>query len=151
MTDASGAFVEGKHVFPVRVYYEDTDAGGIVYYANYLRFAERARTELMRLAGAGHRQLMDSENVMLAVRRCEVDYLSPAALDDALEVHTQIIEIRGASLRADQSVRRRGTELARLRLRLACVTRDGRPARLPRSLRRALARCCNISVNSDYE
>lgn len=119
------------HVYAIRVYYEDTDAAGIVYYANYLRFAERARTELLRELGFGHRALMESDGVVFAVRRCEAEYLKPARLDDQVEVHTRILDVKGASLDAEQVVRRDGDDLARLRLRLACVGRAGRPARWP--------------------
>lgn len=144
MDEASGAIVDGRHVFPIRVYYEDTDAGGVVYYANYLKFAERARTEFLRITGAQHRELMDSENVMMAVRRCEVDYLRPARLDDSLEVHTEITELRGASMWAHQSVMRRDSILARLKLRVACVTREGSPARFPAFVVEALKPFCNV-------
>ena len=71
MSDANAQ----KHVFPLRVYYEDTDAGGIVYYANYLRFAERARTEYLRSVGADHKSLMEQDDVYFTVRQCSVDYL----------------------------------------------------------------------------
>jgi acyl-CoA thioester hydrolase len=126
------------HVYPLRVYFEDTDAGGIVYYANYLKFAERARTEMMREAGAEHSGLMREERVMITVRRCEADFLAPARLDDVLEVHTGIDELRGASLWVEQVVRRGADEIARMRIRLACVGADGRPAKLPERLRAAL-------------
>lgn len=128
-----------EHVFPLRVYYEDTDAGGIVYYANYLRFAERARTEYLRSVGADHKSLMAQDGVMFAVRQCSVDYLSPAFLDDPLEVHSRFFDVRGASLRAEQVVRRQADELARLNVRLACVGSDGRPRRMPQKLRSAFA------------
>lgn len=127
------------HVFPVRVYYEDTDAGGIVYHANYLRFAERARTEYLRSVGADHTSLMAEEGIAFAVRQCSVDFLRPARLDDALEVHTRFVEVRGASLSAEQVVRRETDEIARLVLRLACIDATGRPRRLPRTLRNAFA------------
>lgn len=127
------------HVFPLRVYYEDTDSGGVVYYANYLRYAERARTEMLRDAGIEQRALMEADGIVFAVRRCEVDYLRPARLDDALEVVTRNLEFEGASLWAEQVVRRGSEELARLRLRIACVGAGGRPARLPANLRTALA------------
>lgn len=138
MTEFGGGFANGVHVLPVRVYYEDTDAGTFVYYANYLKFAERGRTELMRLSGARHREMMEEQGLMLVVRHCEVDYLQPALLDDTLEVHTSIVELRGASMRMEQAVRRDGIDLARLWLRLACVTREGRPARIPDGLQTAL-------------
>jgi acyl-CoA thioester hydrolase len=131
------------HVFPLRVYYEDTDAAGIVYYANYLKFTERARTELLRALGSEQPALMAEAGVGFAVRRCEVDYLKPARLDDAIEVHTRLLAAGGASMEALQIVRRPHRDgiddLARVRVRIACVDRAGRPARLPPGLRRRLA------------
>ena len=126
------------HVFAIRVYYEDTDAAGIVYYANYLRFAERARTELLRAHGSDHAALQREAGIAFAVRRCEADYLKPARLDDALEVHTRVTHVGGATLDADQYILRAGEVLTRLKIRLACVRADGRPARLTQALRRSL-------------
>ena len=131
------------HIFPLRVYYEDTDAGGIVYYANYLRFAERARTEYLRSVGADHQTLLAEDGIAFTVRQCSVDYMSPAFLDDPLEVHTRFLEVRGASLRAEQVVKRKTDELARLNVRLACVGDDGRPRRMPTALRSALTSSSN--------
>lgn len=128
-----------EHVFPVRVYYEDTDAGGVVYYANYLRFAERARTELMRDCGIDHTTLLQREGVILAVRRCEADYVRPARLDDLLEVRTRFAETTGASLWMEQTVRRDDETIAAMRLRIVCLRADGRPARLPEALRAAVS------------
>jgi len=127
-----------EHVFPVRVYFEDTDAGGIVYHANYLKFAERARTEMLRLLGHDQFDLLAQLDIGFTVRRCEVDYLAPARLDDALEVRTRLIDVRGASLKLAQTVSRGGTALAQLTLRIACMHRSGRPARLPDTIRSAL-------------
>ena len=135
MSDANAQ----KHVFPLRVYYEDTDAGGIVYYANYLRFAERARTEYLRSVGANHKSLMEQDDVYFTVRQCSVDYLKPAFLDDALEVHSFFFDVRGASLQAEQVVRREENELARLNIRLACIGGNGRPIRMPKKLRDAFS------------
>ena len=131
------------HVFPLRVYYEDTDAGGIVYYANYLRFAERARTEYLRSVGADHQTLLAEDGIAFTVRQCSVDYMSPAFLDDPLEVHTRFLEVRGASLRAEQVVKRKTDELARRNVRLACVGDDGRPRRMPTAFRSALSSSLN--------
>ncbi len=119
------------HVFPVRVYYEDTDAAGIVYYANYLKFAERARTELLREHGISNRALRETEGVAFAVRRLSAEYLAPARLDDYLEVRTRITGVHGAAIEAQQDVVREGRDLARLTLTLACVASTGRPRRLP--------------------
>ena len=131
------------HIFPLRVYYEDTDAGGIVYYANYLRFAERARTEYLRSVGADHQTLLAEDGIAFTVRQCSVDYMSPAFLDDPLEVHTRFLEVRGASLRAEQVVKRKTDELARLNVCLACVGDDGRPRRMPTAFRSALSSSLN--------
>ncbi len=126
------------HRHSLRVYYEDTDAGGVVYYANYLKFAERARTEMMRAAGVPHAQMIAGDGVSFAVRRCEVDYFRPARLDDLLDVETRLLEVGGASLEAEQIVGRDGDELARIRVRLACLDTSGRPSRLPKSVRATL-------------
>ncbi len=138
MTITSGEIRGGVHVFPVRVYYEDTDVGGIVYYANYLKFAERARTELLRLVGFGQEEMFATYGVGFAVRNCEIDYRMPARLDDLLEVHSRMVELRGASLRTEQIIRRGGGDLVRLRLRVACMDREGRPARIPEPVMAAL-------------
>ena len=126
------------HRFPIRVYYEDTDAAGIVYYANYLKFAERARTEMMRASGSNHRELAENFDAAFAVSRCEIEYLKPALLDDLLTVETRVLDVGAAVIRLDQQVRRGEDLLARLRLRIACVSRQGRPVRLPDAMRAAL-------------
>ena len=120
------------HVMSIRVYYEDTDVGGIVYYANYLKFAERARTELLRSQGIENGELMRDDRVVFAVRECHADYIKPAKLDDALEVQTRVTEISGASLRMAQDVVRDGNILVVINVRLACMDIDtGNPKRLP--------------------
>lgn len=135
----SGSFRGDTHILPMRVYYEDTDAGGVVYHANYLRFAERARTEMMRALGTEHAVMLAESGVGFTVRRCEADFILPARLDDTLEVSSRITHVGGASLRVQQIVRREGGDLARLELRLACLDRNGRPVRLPDQVRAALA------------
>ncbi len=136
---AAGTITGGVHVLPLRVYYEDTDASGVVYYANYLRFIERGRTDMLRLLGVSHRALGEREGLAFTVRRAEIDYLAPARLDDEIEVHTVIAAVGGATVEARQSVRRGEAELMRGILRLACVGADGRPRRLPATVRAALA------------
>ncbi len=135
----SGKIVEGRHVLPLRVYYEDTDAAGIVYYANWLRFLERGRTELLRLLGHEHSALRDERGVNWVVRRCTIDYLKPARLDDTIEVLTSCGELRGASLDMMQEARRGTETLIRAELLVACMGPNGRPTRLPQGLRAALA------------
>ena len=133
------------HVWPVRVYFEDTDAGGVVYHGNYLKFAERARTELMRAAGYDHSGLAKEHGVLIVVRHCAIEFIAPARLDDALEVRSQITTLGGASLTMRQEVFRPmtgngdDTMLVAIDLRLACIRNDFRPARLPAALRKALS------------
>jgi acyl-CoA thioester hydrolase len=134
------------HRFPIRVYYEDTDAAGIVYYANYLKFAERARTEMMRQSGSNHRELGEAFDAAFAVSRCEIDYLKPALLDDLLTVETRVLAVGAAVIRLDQQVHRGEDLLARLRLRIACVSRLGRPTRLPEPVRAALT---NVRISKE--
>jgi len=127
------------HSFPIRVYYEDTDAGGIVYYANYLKFAERARTEMLREAGFHHTAMMNGDGIVLAVRRCAAEYLRPAKLDDLLAVATQVVSLGAATIDLDQIIRRGTEEVCHVTVTIACVGRDGRPVRLPAALRGSLA------------
>lgn len=129
---------DGAHRFAVRVYWEDTDAGGIVYYANYLKFAERARSELVRHAGIDQSGLHAAHGIAFAVRRCDIDYRAPARLDDLLEVVTRVDAVGGASLAMAQDVVRGDTLVVRMRVDLVCVNRDLQPVRLPTDVRHAL-------------
>lgn len=138
MSDLSGQIADGEHRYPLRIFYEDTDAGGIVYYARYLHFAERARTEFLRLVGIEQTEMRASHDVVLAVRRCHVDYRRPARLDDLVEVRSRLTDIRGAKLSAAQSIWRAGEELVRIAVEIASVRGDGRPTRIPAPVRAAL-------------
>jgi acyl-CoA thioester hydrolase len=123
---------DGRHRYAIRVYYEDTDAGGVVYHANYLRYAERARTEALRDIGAPHADLLDNFGLMFMVRGLEVDYERGARLDDALTVETEVLEVGGATVRLRQTVRNKDGVCAVLAVRLACVRLEGnRPGRIP--------------------
>ena len=128
-----------SHSLPLRVYYEDTDAAGIVYHANYLKFAERGRSEMLRSLGFPHRKLGTEDGVGFAVRRCTIEYLAPARLEDALTVDTTLTGIGAATLQARQEIRRDGELLADIDIVVACIGRDGRPRRIPSALRAVLA------------
>jgi acyl-CoA thioester hydrolase len=123
----------------LRVFYEDTDAAGIVYYANYLKFVERGRTEMMRALGFEHTGIEAATGVLFTVRRLSADYRQPARLDDMLSIDTRVLEIGAATLRLEQLVCRDSAVLAALDVLVACVGRDGRPRRVPPQLRAALA------------
>ena len=107
--------------WPVRVYWEDTDAGGVVYYANYLKFMERARSEWLRACGFEQDVLRDEAGVVFVVRRVEIDYLSPARFNDQLDVSVSLHETGRASLSVQQELMRGSTCLARAEVTLACV------------------------------
>jgi len=122
----------------VRVYYEDTDLAGIVYYANYLRYIERGRTEYVRARGIEQARLRDEAGLVFAVRRLEADYLAPARFDDLLAVQTEATRIGGARVEMRQAVLRGDTPLFRATVTLALLDATGRPCRLPPELKRAL-------------
>ena len=140
----SGCIEDGVHVLPLRVYYEDTDAAGIVYYANWLRFLERGRTELLRVLGQQHSALKQERGLNWVVRRCAIDYLKPARLDETIEVRTSCGELRGASLDMIQEAIRGTDVLVRAELMVACMGEGGRPVRLPQQAREALGKVAGL-------
>ena len=123
--------------YRLRVYWEDTDAGGIVYYANYLKFIERARTEALLAAGLSQTAIRERHGVIFAVREVQATYLAPARLEDQLVVTTRVDPPGGARLVMEQEVWRPPTCLFKCRVTLACLGSDGRPARLPAEVRAA--------------
>ena len=127
------------HRYPVRVYYEDTDAGGVVYHARYLGMAERARTEALRDLGVPHAEMERDHGVIFMVRRVSLEYLRPARLDALLEVVTEPLELGGASVVLRQSFVSGGQTLVVAEVALVCVrVADARPARIPARWRAAL-------------
>ena len=131
-----GEFKDNEFLFPVRVYYEDTDAGGIVYYANYLKFAERARTEFIRALGVRQQDDLESDDKAgFVVRHCEIDYLAPAVLDDELVIATRITEIRGAAVSMRQEIRRNDQTLVEINIQVVYLSlKNKRPSRIPKEL-----------------
>jgi len=127
---------QAAHVLPIRIYYEDTDAAGVVYYASYLRFCERARTEWLRSLGFQQQQLLTARGIAFVVRSVDARFLSPARLDDALELVTRIVELRGASLTFEQQLFREGELLFDSRIGIACIdTLRNRPTPIPQDMR----------------
>lgn len=121
--------------WPVRVYFEDTDAGGVVFYGNYLKFYERARTEWLRSLGIGQQFLKDEYNILFVVKNVSVEYRRPAVLDDHLQVTAEISEIRGASLEFRQAVWRDDTLLSTARAKIVCVHKDRmKPVPIPETV-----------------
>jgi acyl-CoA thioester hydrolase len=127
------------HSFPLRVYYEDTDAQGIVYYGNYLKFIERARTEMLRNAGFDHAKFAKDTGTFFVVRHVTADYLAPARLDDQLEVQTTVIAIGNASMTLEQNIMRDDVTVVACRVVLVCISNDGKATRVPLAARDAFS------------
>jgi acyl-CoA thioester hydrolase len=146
----ASTLAEGRHRYTLRVYYEDTDAGGVVYHASYLRYAERARTEALRDLGIPHAALTAEYGLMFVVRRIKVDYLRPARLDESLTIVTEPLVVGGASLVLRQEVQGSAGACAVLEVQLACAQPGGdKPARLPPPYRAALAKMRDARVGCD--
>ncbi len=128
------------HRFDLRVYHEDTDLAGIVYYANYLRYIERGRTEFVRGLGIDQVALRRDEGIVFAVRRLVADYVAPAVFDDLLHVETALVQVAGARLAMTQTVARAGRVLFRADVTLVALSAAGRPVRLPEPVRAVLVR-----------
>lgn len=130
-----------RHVLPVRVYFEDTDAGGVVYHASFVRFAERGRTDFLRLLGTDARQLIDGsdkrEPAAFVVRRMQIDFYRPGRMDDLLEVETRVRELGGASVTLIQTIKRGDQRLVEAEVTVVLVSVSGKPLRLNEAVRRA--------------
>lgn len=134
----NGAVTDNVHRFPLRVYYEDTDAGGIVYHANYLRFAERARSECLRLIGWQHDRMLAETGLGWVVRRAAIDFRLPARLDDSLVIETRVVELKGARMVARQTILREADLLVGVDIELVLLSPSGRPGRIPAPLADAI-------------
>ena len=130
---AEGRFEGSEHRFPLRVYFEDTDLSGVVYYANYLRYMERARSDMLRLAGVDQRGTFEAGGGFYVVADLAIRYRKPARLDDALIVASRLVEVRAASCRIHQTVRRDDDVLTEAEVVAAFLAPDGRPRRQPRA------------------
>ncbi|WP_394352110.1 tol-pal system-associated acyl-CoA thioesterase [Rhodobacter sp. SGA-6-6] len=128
-----------SHSLPVRVYYEDTDLAGIVYYANYLKFIERGRSEWIAALGIDQMELRARQGVVFAVRRVEADYLRPARFGEDLVVETRLSAIGGARIVLEQAVLRGGERIFQAEVTLVCLSEDGHAHRLPAEVRARLS------------
>lgn len=126
------------HLFHTRVYYEDTDLAGIVYHANYLKFIERARSELVREAGISQTALKAERGIVFAVRRMVMDFLAPARFEEELRVETRLTGLKGASFDLDQVVLRGSDRLYAATVQVVCLAADGRAVRIPADIRQKL-------------
>ncbi len=119
-----------------RIYFEDTDAGGVVYYANYLKFFERARTDFLRASNISQSELAAMENLIFVVRKCQIEYISPAKLDDLVKVTVAVKEIHAASIVMQQEIKRSDKILSTLSVEIVCVAADNfRPKKIPTNIK----------------
>ncbi|MBD3762308.1 tol-pal system-associated acyl-CoA thioesterase [Sphingomonadaceae bacterium G21617-S1] len=132
-TPYSGRFAAGEHLFAIRVYFEDTDAGGVVYHASYLRFMERARSDMMRLAGVDQRGAMERGDGNYVVYAMALRFRAPARLDDALVVRSRVGNMKGAQCVVHQRVMRGSETVIEAEVSVALIGPDGRPKRQPRA------------------
>ncbi|MBS3647779.1 tol-pal system-associated acyl-CoA thioesterase [Pseudaminobacter sp. 19-2017] len=135
MAGLTGLLSDTGHRLAARVYYADTDFSGVVYHARYLEFLERGRSDFLRLAGVHHTELADGkhgERIAWVVRRMEIDFVSPARIDDVLIVDTRVEEISGARITMAQTLTRNGELLVRARVEAAIIGENGRPRRFPK-------------------
>lgn len=140
--DLAGRLVAGGHVLPVRIYFEDTDFSGVVYHANYLRFMERGRSDMLRLLGVSHEALHRGdfgEALAFAVRDISVDFLKSARIDDFVEVETDVVEVAGARLILDQRVCLSSGPLVKARVTIAMINASRRARRIPAMVRDRLS------------
>lgn len=124
-------FANGHHSETFRIYYEDTDAGGVVYHANYLKFAERARTDALRELGIHQRELRAEYGVFFVLRHADITYLQPLMLDDFIEVRSQISHIGNTSLKMQQHILKESLEICSMLMHIVCINEDKRPVRIP--------------------
>jgi len=121
-------------MFKVKVYYEDTDSGGVVYYANYLKFLERARTELLLGGGFTHTRLKETHNILLVVKSCNINYIKPAFLDDELSILTSIEKKSKVQIALIQKIFREKTLIIEAKIKVAIINIEGKVTRMPESL-----------------
>lgn len=139
--EPQSGYMAGKtHILPVRIYYEETDFTGIVYHANYLKFFERGRTDFLRTVGIHHRALWAMDPPLaFTIRSIHLEFQAPAEIDDILEVHTRYRKVSGASIWAEQAIRRDGKDLVTATVHAVCINQAGKPRRAPLTIREALA------------
>ena len=144
MTDhLSGRLTDYGHALDVRVYFEDTDFSGVVYHARYLHFLERGRTDFLRLKGIGHRALAEGafgEPMAFAVRHMDIDFLRPARIDDVLTVETRTVLLGGARIILDQRIFAGDTMLVEAKVKVAVISPEGKPRRMPEAVSAILER-----------
>ena len=122
----------------IKVYYEDTDSGGVVYYSNYLKFLERARTELISSIGLSNKILLDEYKTLIIVKSCNIEYMKPAKLEDKLQIYSSIESFNKASFIMIQNIKKKDDLIIKAKLKLVTVNKEGKPIKIPSVLEKHL-------------
>lgn len=137
-----GRWEGASFILPVRIYYEDTDLAGIVYHANYLRYAERARTEMVRSLGFDATGLKKSDGIYFVVRHCDINFMAPAKVDDVLEVNCSVLKFPATNILVQQDIYCEGKKITEMQLHLVCMNEQGKVAKIPNAMRHAYEKIC---------
>ena len=127
-----------KFNFTVKIYYEDTDSGGVVYYANYLKFLERARSEAIYSLGFTNLSLLEKYNILLIVKSCNIEYKKPAKFEDILDINSEVISLTKTSFKMKQNILRKGELITEANVHLVAVNKNGKPSKIPNDLKKYL-------------
>jgi len=130
--------VSKKFKYNTRIYYEDTDAGGVVYYANYLKFLERARSEAIYSLGLSNKEILNKENVIIIVKSCKIDYKKPAKFEDKIEIISKITEVKNSSFNMNQVIKKKLDIISEADVVLVTVNKKGKPVRIPNILKKLI-------------
>jgi len=131
--------MSNEFVHEIKVYYEDTDSGGVVYYSNYLKFLERARTEMIALIGLSNKKLLDKYNTLIIVKSCNIEYLKSAKLEDKLKVYSSVESFNKASFVMIQYIKRNNDLIIKAKIKLVTVNESGKPTKIPSILKKQFA------------
>ena len=130
--------MSNEFIHEVKVYYEDTDSGGVVYYSNYLKFLERARTEMISSIGLSNKKLLEEHKTLVIVRSCNIDYLSSSKLEDTLQIYSSIESFNKASFVIIQNIKKDDNLIVKAKLKLVTVNQEGKPIKIPSILEKKL-------------
>ena len=123
----------------IKIYYEDTDAGGVVYYSNYLKFLERARTEMIETVGLTNKKLLEEHKTLIIVKSCNIEYISPVKLEDKIQIYSTIETLNKASFVVIQNIKKDNNLVVKAKLKLVTVNQEGKPTKIPSVLEKKLA------------
>ena len=124
--------------YTIRIYYEDTDAAGMVYYANYLKFLERARSEAIYSLGLSNKELLDKEGIIIIVKSCNIEYKKPAKFEDEIQIISKIKEVKNSSFKMQQIIKKNMTIISEAEILLVTVNKESKPVRIPHLLKKLI-------------